>query len=292
MTSPRFHSEKPFTLCSTNTLRLIFLSLITLLQGCSQSSPEIFYRTAQQMGLQRHVIEGKGFPLVYYSKGSIAQNRHLHLYLGGDGLPWKNIITYSEDPTPRNPLVLKLMKQDNNPGIYLGRPCYQGFSRRTPCNYRYWTSARYSTEVIDAMTQAVKKIIKIYHIQSITVIGYSGGGTIALLISNSIPEIKMVITIAGNLDTDAWTKYHYYSALSESLNPALQQPLLPQIRQIHLQGKLDKNIPAKLSARFLKRQTNALTLKYPSADHACCWHQYWPKVLDFIHSDTTDFKIK
>jgi len=262
---------------------LVAFILTTILTGCSPASPETFYRAARQMGLERHVIQAGTFPLVIYTRGLTRKTPHLHLYLGGDGLPWKSVMTPSDDPSPHDPLVLNLMQQDKNPSLFLGRPCYQGFAKQTPCHHRYWTSARYSPEVINTLSLAIKKIIRTYHVRKLTLIGYSGGGTLAVLLAPHIPEITTVITIAANLDTDAWTKHHGYSPLSESLNPALQPALANHIRQLHLQGDRDITVPPDLSARFFRNQTQACRLRFATANHTCCWRKKWPEILNLAY---------
>lgn len=285
MNIQQYHTNQSLTF-RTRPILWKILILCLLLSGCSQLTPEKFYRQAQQMGLKRNVIQAGEFPLVYYSRTYMQNTPRLHLYLGGDGFPWHGIMTPSDDPSPHNPLVLRLMQQDKTPNLYLGRPCYQGFANKAPCNYRLWTSARYSPEIINTLIVAIKKLVKTYHVQQLTLVGYSGGGTIATLVARHIPEVTTLVTIAGGLDTSAWTTHHGYSPLSESLNPALQPPLPAKILQVHMQGSRDINIPPDLSSRFLKQQTNIKLLKYPAADHTCCWQKYWPAVLKHIKKTT------
>jgi hypothetical protein len=67
----------------------------------------------------------------------------LHVYVEGDGAPyWQRDLT-APDPTPRNPLMLRLMALEPDQGIYLGRPCYLGLCRDVGCHPAFLTLRRY-----------------------------------------------------------------------------------------------------------------------------------------------------
>jgi len=269
-------------------LTLTFLGCMSLfIGGCASYSPENFYKTAKQLKLEKIIIKGKTFPMIYYTKGIKQNTENLHIYLGGDGTPWLDIMTYSVDPTPSNPMILKLMDMDNSTSLFLGRPCYQGLSKTPPCDYYYWTAGRYSPAVLANMREAIMKLINKYQVKNLTLIGFSGGGALATLLANDIPQSNTVVTIAGLLDTDAWTDLHFYSPLSGSLNPAKQAPLAKHIQQIHLLGDNDKNIPPEIVSVYLNKQSNAEVLHFKQADHNCCWKKHWPMVLKKINNPSS-----
>lgn len=107
------------------------------------------------------------------------------------------------DPGPRNPLMLKLMALDTAPAVYLGRPCYPGLSRQPPCNPALWTSGRYSPQVLASLARALQTLIRDTGSRGIVLIGHSGGGTLAMLLAARVPDVRAVVTLAGNLDPDA-----------------------------------------------------------------------------------------
>jgi pimeloyl-ACP methyl ester carboxylesterase len=57
----------------------------------------------------------------------------------------------------------------------------------------------------------------------VLLIGHSGGA-LAILLAARVPQVVAVVTIAGNLDTDVWTKLHGYLRLQGSLNPIAAPP--------------------------------------------------------------------
>lgn len=257
-------------------------SLFFILASCASQQTQNFNQTAKDLNLSKLTISGKDFPMVYFINGIKKNNEHLHVYLGGDGIPWLDVMTRSEDPTPTNSIVLQLMSQDDMPSLYLGRPCYHGLSKTSSCNYYYWTDGRYSLKIIDNMHDAIKHMIDKYNVKKLTLIGFSGGGALATLLANKIPRTRTVVTIAGVLDTDEWTRFHHYSPLKGSDNPAEQPPLKRYIRQIHLVGDKDKNIPSSINSKFLNKQYSAEIVHYKDADHVCCWPEHWPNVLKII----------
>lgn len=256
----------------------LFLIILISLQGCANHSSYLDTE-AEHLGFSRTLITGTEFQHVIYTRVESADDSVLHVYLDGDGQPWIDHRLISADPTPENPLTLKLMGLDNTSSIYLGRPCYHGFSTTPPCDPALWTSARYSLKVVQSMQQALLNYLKRGNYHRVTLIGYSGGGTLAMLLAERIEAVNTVVTIAGNLDIDAWTEYHRYSPLVASINPALISNLDPSIQQYHLIGTGDLNIPYSLVKPFLQRQTNAKVLIQQTFDHTCCWHKIWPEFL-------------
>ncbi len=219
-------------------------------------------------------------------KPSHQGNRQLHIYIEGDGTPWLTRYRIADDPTPKRPMMLELMAKDNHPSWYLGRPCY--YNRRefgmhdAECNSTLWTSARYSRGVVDSMIAALRAAIAKNSLafSSITLIGHSGGGTLALLMSERMPEVTQLVTIAANLDIDAWTSCHQFSPLSESLNPArvIQAPL--SIPQLHFAGEKDLQVPPETVKPFLSRINQPLILM--PKQHHLNWSEVWPYILNKI----------
>lgn len=206
----------------------------------------------------------------------------LHVYIEGDGVPFENRFMVALDPSPSNPLMLKLMEMDHTQSLYLGRPCY--FTRSHPdmadinCTAKFWTSARYSNAVVESMTLVLHRYLEAHPAQGVTLIGHSGGGTLAMLMAARLREVDQVVTIAGNLDTDAWAKLHHYTPLKESLNPAdLSANQLPR-HQLHIGGDKDTNIPPELGQAVLTPMGLEMML-IPNADHNCCWAKHWPMLL-------------
>ena len=70
------------------------------------------------------------------------------------------------------------------------------------------------------MAAALSDILQRRPYQGLVLIGYSGGGVLAMLLAEQFPATQAVVTVAGNLDTDAWAIEHGYSPLRGSLNPA------------------------------------------------------------------------
>lgn len=203
-------------------------------------------------------------------------SRTLHVYLDGDGTPWL-AGEPADDPTPRNPLVLELMALDPYPSIYLGRPCYHGFSQTPPCSSALWTLERYSEAVVTSMEAALRRILRNGEFDRVAWFGYSGGGALAVLLAPRFMETAAVVTVAGNLDIDAWADLHGYPRLTGSLNPARQPPMPTQIYHRHLVGGKDRVVPKEIVA--LGPIDPETLIMIPSFDHTCCWVAIWPAVL-------------
>ena len=227
---------------------------------------------------------GRLFDHAVYGCREFNQSRDLRIYLEGDGTPWIGETRVADDPTPTHPVALSLLRLDPTPSLLLGRPCYHGLNNAPACSASIWTDQRYSKPVVDSMVAALQSLIERHGASNVTLIGYSGGGTLAMLIASRIGAVHQLVTVAANLDVAAWSRYHHYSALEGSLDPASLPPLRASVRQLHLVGAQDKSVPAWLSEPVIRRQPNAVIRVVAGADHGCCWDAIWPGVLDTLRS--------
>src|SRR5262249_17851713 len=107
--------------------------------------------------------------------------------------------------------------------------------------------------------------------------GHSGGGALAVLLAPRFAETTDVVTIAANLEIDAWADLHGYARLAGSVNPAREPPLAPAIHQRHYVGAADRRVPADVTARGPIPPASVTIV--PGYDHVCCWKDLWPSIL-------------
>ncbi len=241
-----------------------------------------FDQQALNLGFKSQQFSSAQFQHKIYLAKKFKEGESLHVYIDGDGTPWERNRWIADDPTARNPLILQLMNQDTVPAILLGRPCYYGLNHTDECDNKYWTSHRYSKQVINSMSQVLNTWLEKYKFNEIVLIGYSGGGTIAILMADKIKNISTVVTVAANLDVTKWSEFHGLSALSYSLNPAETLALDPGIKQIHFAGKDDEVVPSFIIKAYANSQKNAEYYELPGKNHTCCWDNEWKALLGLI----------
>jgi hypothetical protein len=222
-------------------------------------------------------IEG---PLLIVQNGTFIDGKPIHIYLDGDGTPALPGGRIALDPSSRSRIILDLIKADETPSALVGRPCYYGTGG--DCDARQWTSARYSSEVVDRMSARISAILQPFPDSPVVLVGYSGGGALAMLIAPKIRHVVGLVTAAANLDTKAWTTYHGHAPLTASLNPADMAPLSGTIKQFHFFGELDGNVPAALMRPEVERQLNARMEIVAGFDHDCCWRKIWAATMNSI----------
>lgn len=259
---------------------IILVGVVCLVSGCSTPS-EKFAHYAEEQGLLTETVQTQLFEHQFFVNklAQLSINRdELHVYLDGDGTPWRNHYRIADDPTSRNPLILELMQQDLTPSLMLGRPCYHQLKPLPECLSKYWTSHRYSTEIVNSMVKALNSWLQNHDYNKVILIGFSGGGALAVLMAPEVPKVSKVITIAANLDVAAWSRYHGFEPLDQSLNPAELDPY-SQIEQIHLVGTDDEMVPPVTITKFIEKNDTALVIRYPGYEHLCCWADDWQGVL-------------
>jgi len=225
----------------------IFLLLCAAVTGCA-TRPE-------NPAFTEKVMETKYLSFAVWEK-DIQKGEPLRIYIEGDG-----------DPTPRKAVGFELAKNDPNQNvIYVSRPCQ--YVDCAECrNPALWQEERFNEEIVDEMKSLVVYLAHKYETPALDLIGYDGGGTMALLIASKIP-VRQVITVGGILDTQAYSREQ--NVILNGLNPADLTDKLAQVAQVHYVGGRDKKAPQSGAERFASRLRNAKSVqikRLPNADH-------------------------
>ncbi|MEH6477243.1 MAG: hypothetical protein V7727_16240 [Sneathiella sp.] len=205
------------------------------------------------------------------------------LYIEGDGFAWVDKYTISSNPTPRNPLALKLAGADKSDNvIYLSRPCqFIDIETEPFCQNRQWTSHRFSRDIINGFHETLNWISKKYGSAGFHLVGFSGGGAVAAILTAERRDILSLRTIGGNLDHAALNAAKNVSPLTGSINPINTAVQTRNIPQIHYSGENDTVVPAWISARYVQAVGNSpcATAKIiMGASHLEGWEGIWPQL--------------
>jgi len=265
--------------------RALYVVMIAALTGaaggCVTAASRVAH-LARAAGFQEDLVNGSRFRHRVYrreARGADAPGV-LHVYIEGDGHPFLSPTTVSLDPTPRDPLMLRLMALDAARSLYLGRPCYFGLSEDRGCDPSYWTLRRFSPEVVESLAVVLRSEALRANARDIELYGHSGGGTLAVLLAARVPSVTRVITIGATLDTAAWSALHGYTPLLGSLNPAELGPNPERPRVLHLVGAQDTNTPPELVESAAARTGAVGSVRIVRGyTHSCCWQEIWESVL-------------
>lgn len=249
------------------------------LSGCASPTDKLLARSHQE-GLQTYTVTGADFEHLVLVSHNWAEGEVLHVYLEHDGAPWITPTRIASDPTPTRPVAFDLLISDPAPRLYLGRPCYFGRAGQAACQPAMWTDRRYSNDVVRSLAAALETMLRRRPPCRVVLIGHSGGGTLAVLLAPRLREVDAIVTLAANLDVAAWSALHRYTPLGGSLDPMTQPVLRPEVRQLHVAGAQDVNVPVDLVRRYVRRQTGARLEVLPEEDHLCCWARHWPALID------------
>lgn len=262
----------------------LLLCLAVLLCACAngrQHAAEL--ASAGHFRAQRY--ETRPFVLQGWLKPG--QGRTLFVYVEGDGLAWLRPSMPSDDPTPNDPIGLRLALADpatqaEGAVLYLARPCQytQGADRRG-CSVEDWTRARFSERAVDALDEAVSQAKERAGAQFVALHGFSGGGGMAALLAERRTDVVFLATVAGNLDHKLWTTLQGDTPLTGSLNPVDGAVATRGIPQLHVIGGKDTVIPRAILDSWCKRLPSARITRItePQAEHSGPWEAVWPGLL-------------
>lgn len=248
---------------------------------------------ASAQSFDKSLLQTQDFKLTSYHKHSASalkkntqSTSELTIYIEGDGHTWINRTTLSSDPTPYNPLALKLALLDTAPKVaYLARPCqYTPHSEDKNCQAEVWSGSRFSESVIQSMNQGVDLLKKKLNATHIHLVGFSGGAAVAVLIAAIRSDVLSLRTVGGDLDHEAMSKFHKTTPLQNSLNPKKVASKIAKIPQIHFIGEKDPIIPDFISENFVNEQrtctsSHAKIIKLKNLSHHEGWEEKWPALL-------------
>lgn len=266
--------------------KYICFGLLWLLAGCVLLSDrhEQAETIAASGDLYEDDIEAGLFRLKTFHKGLESRPERLTVYIEGDGFAWRRKGVLSSDPTPKNPVALRLASRDPRTAVlYIARPCqFLDPQELKDCPPGYWSSHRYANEVIASVNKVIDLGMKNSGASMVDLIGYSGGGSIAALVAARRPDVNSLVTVAANLDLGAWTRLHDVSPLAGSLNAADIAEKIQHIPQYHFVGARDDIVPGPVTESYLGRisdPSQVVIKRIPGFDHACCWVDSWPELL-------------
>ena len=248
---------------------LVWVLIFGGLQSCaslhSNNSVKGFYQESQ-------IDESLFLHRTLYVESSKSNDR-LYVFIEGDGIPWIDNKHIAKDPSPKSPLLLDFMRQYSGNRLYLGRPCY--FETNDPlCHFKYWTSHRYSERVVRSMVMLVKNKLDEKNFEQLTLIGHSGGGTLARLMSCHFERPVKLVTLGANLDTDAWVKHYDWTPLFGSLNPARDTRNCRNLDETHIHGDADKIVPYHLNQKYF--DLYGLQPHILKTQNHTDWSGFWP----------------
>jgi len=268
-------------------LILFWTGLLVALWGCASIGPygdryEAADRVAAAGGLTKVHIQTRDFALTAYARIS-SPGADITVYIEGDGSAWLSPTLLSGDPTPARPLVLQMAALDPAGNVaYLARPGQYASGLSPGCDPLYWSDRRFSPEVVEAMSEGIEKLRCLSGSGRVDLVGYSGGGAIAVLVAARRSDIASLRTVAGNLDTEAVNRHHGVSFLAGSLNPIDEAARLARLPQRHFAGAKDTVVPVFVVRSFLKQAGDTDTRRLvvlKDVSHSRGWLEKWGDLL-------------
>jgi pimeloyl-ACP methyl ester carboxylesterase len=263
------------------SLRFVFCMVLTAaLSACATPRQQKAEAIASSAGWSYQLVDAGMFDLVTYASPGKGADL-LVVYLEGDGLAFLGPRTISADPTPTEPVALELAKLDPHQSVaYVARPCqYTMKLGGRNCQPAYWTTHRYAPEVLESMGSAVDTLKRDAGATKLILVGYSGGGAVAVLLASQRKDVVGIVTVSADLDLAFWTQRDGLVPLTGSLDPADVAAKVEAIPQVHFVGEDDKVVGPSVTQSYLSHMTDRAKvhmIEVPDFDHVCCWVDQWP----------------
>ena len=237
---------------------------------------------ARPGGLERTEMSAGDFVLTAYARVT-RPSAAVTVYIEGDGLAWLSRTEPSRDPTPKEAMGLSLAALDPSPNVvYLARPCqYTPPDRNPACSAEYWTGRRFAPEVVASVGLALDRVAAMVPGQKLNLVGYSGGGAVAVLAAARRTDVASIRTVAGNLDHDEVNRLNGVSPLSGSLNAIDDARKVKDIPQIHWSGGRDATVPPSVARRYAAVADSPCvrTETVAGVSHDSGWRENWTRLL-------------
>ncbi|MDM8347624.1 alpha/beta hydrolase [Pseudomonas sp. sp1636] len=249
--------------------------MLATLNGCASPAARL-EELARQQDHRLASLPTSQFDLQVALPNAPQPDSRLRVYLEGDGRAWITATQPSLDPTPDDLLLARLALSDPRPSVYLARPCQ--FVRSPGCAPQYWTQRRFSQEIVASLSEALDQLQRRHGNRDFELIGYSGGGALALLLAAARDDIAQVQTLAGNLSPRRWAQRLELEPLHGSLEPLDFAERLRALPQRHLAGSDDQVMPASVLEEYAAHLGSADCLelqRLAGVDHHAGWLERW-----------------
>lgn len=265
---------------TSRTKAALCAAFLFLLAGCAGidrfgGSRQAVEAWGSERGFAAGRMEMDGFRLLSLTRG---RGEVLTVYIEGDGAAWPSPYHPPRDPTPLAPTALSLANADRTAVAYLGRPCqYLDAQELRACPADYWTSRRFAPEVIASYMKALDILKERAGALRLRLVGYSGGGVIAVLLAGRRSDVEHLVTVAAPVALEEWVTWHKVTPLAGSLDPMAEKKSLPPA--IHFSGADDTVVPPVIAERFVAARGGKRRL-VSGFDHQCCWARDWARLLE------------
>lgn len=262
---------------------ILLLALLCLFLTACSSGFETRINAAEKVaslhGFEKKLVQAGDFVLTTYQHVTDKYKPYV-FYIEGDGSITSGAYAIASNPTPSKVMLLKLATLDQRANIvYIARPCqYTAPDLNPKCRSEYWVDKRLSEEVVESINIAINTI---RGGMPASLVGFSGGGGIAILVAARNNNIQDIITIAGNLDIIRFSNYHQVYALQQSLNPIEYAKKINNIPQLHLSGDKDLIVPASITNAYVAVSASPCVQSrtISGATHTTGWDLIWQDML-------------
>lgn len=254
----------------------ILILATVFLSGCETVTSNQTASSADEIyGFKKVLVKGGDFLITTYQRID-DKNAPFTFYIEGDGAAFNGKFKISNNPTPKKQMFISLAAMDKRPNVvYIARPCqYTPMHLNPKCSNQYWTNKRMSEDSVLAINDVINSI---NNKQKFSLIGYSGGGGIAILIAARNHMVSDIITVAGNLDHQAFTTHHHVTPMKGSLNPIDYVTQVRNIPQLHISGGKDTIIPPFIADKFVQKASSPCVKQqiFASVSHRAGWKEMW-----------------
>ena len=258
---------------------LIWITTLTVAITACSNRPSTAIPDRHELSKNGFIQEQSAYPGTVLVKRSLLKNDRVWVFIESDGAAFGTWPTRKPAmPSVKRSVALGLtLQQTGGDVIYVARPCQflLGETASAECNNPdLWTTQRFSHEAIELIEAVIKRSLGDKK-RPVTLVGHSGGGTIALAIAQRKQfPVACVITLGSPIDLKSWYGLSGAVPPATAVDPANAISVGQIPPSIFMSGEHDQLVPPSAIGRWADviRASSHLHHIRINSTHGTGWH--------------------
>ena len=258
---------------------LIWITALTVAITACSNRPSTAIPDRHELSKNGFIQEQSAYPGTVLVKRSLLKNDRVWVFIESDGAAFGTWPTGKPAmPSVKRSVALGLaLQQTGGDVMYVARPCQflLGEWASAKCdNPDLWTTQRFSHEAIKLIEAVIERSVGDKK-RPVTLVGHSGGGTVALAIAQRQQfPVACVITLGSPVDLKSWYGLWGAAPPATAVDPANAISAGQTAPVVFISGEHDQLVPPSAIGRWADviRASPRLHHIRINSTHGTGWH--------------------